>query len=169
LLKLPGDGSAPAPESIDRRLKPGKLKNWQKRYNEEELGVPLALVQQGEPQSEPTAVWCEAKLIECVGFVIEPDLFLDRDVIEVPGLPEPSLEHVGELSPGPDFENDGAGEAQINQEQEEILDWSALDVLALQSCHDYSQLWRSNVPSRYHLFPWMILPRTPRNQLASQT
>lgn len=55
LLKLPGNGNAPAPESIDRRLKPGKLKNWQRRYNEEELGVPLALVQQGEFQSESTA------------------------------------------------------------------------------------------------------------------
>jgi len=128
LLKLPVDGSAPAPESIDRRLKPGKLKNWQKRYNEEELGVPLALVQQGEPQSESTS-WCgAAKLIKCVGFVIEPDLFLDRDVIEIPDLSEPSLEHVGELSPVPDFENDGTGEAQISQKQEEIVDWSALEV-----------------------------------------
>jgi hypothetical protein len=63
LLKLPGGGSAPAPESIDRRLKAGKLKNWQRRYNEEELGVPLDLVQQGESQSESNAGCGEAKLI----------------------------------------------------------------------------------------------------------
>jgi len=59
LLKLPGNGSTPAPESIDRRLKLGKLKNWQRRYNEEELGVPLALVQQGEPLSESIARYGE--------------------------------------------------------------------------------------------------------------
>ena len=127
LLKLPGDGSAPAPESIDRRLKLGKLKNWQRRYNEEELGVPLALVQQGEPQSESTAGCGEAKLIECVGLVPEPDLFLDRDMVEITDLLEPSLEPVGERSLGSDIENDGT-EAHISQEHEEILDWSALDV-----------------------------------------
>ncbi len=64
LLKLPGNGIASAPESIDRRLKAGKLKNWQRRYNEEELGVPLALVQQGGLQSESTAGCGEAKLME---------------------------------------------------------------------------------------------------------
>lgn len=63
LLKLPGDGSAPAPESIDRRLKLGKLRNWQRRYNEEDLGVPLALIQQAEPQGESTIGLGEAKLI----------------------------------------------------------------------------------------------------------
>ncbi len=129
LLKLPGDGStsAPAPESIDRRMKSGKLKNWQMRYNEEELGVPLTLVQQGEPQSESTAGSSEAKLIECVGLVPEPDHFVGRDTVEIKHLPEPALEAVGEGSLGFKFGNDGT-EAQIGQEHEEILDWSKLDV-----------------------------------------
>ena len=127
LMKLPGGGSAPAPESIDRRLKPGKLKNWQRRYNEEELGVPRALVQQGGSPSKSTAGCGEAKLIECVGLVPEPDLILDRDMVEITDLSEPSLESVGERSRGSEFENDST-EAHITQEHEEILDWSTLDI-----------------------------------------
>jgi tetratricopeptide (TPR) repeat protein len=128
LLKLPGNGNGPAPESIDRRLKPGKLKNWQRRYNEEELGVPLALVQQGEPQSKSSAGCGEAKLIECVELVPEPDPLLGRDIIEITDLSEPSLESVGERSLGSDFENDGTKDAQMGQEHEEILHWSALNL-----------------------------------------
>ena len=50
LLKLPGDGSAPAPESIDRRLKLGKLKNWQRRYRGEVTWVSLPLSQRSLDQ-----------------------------------------------------------------------------------------------------------------------
>jgi hypothetical protein len=48
-------------------------------------------------------------------------------VIEITDLPEPSLEPVRKLSPIPDFENDG-NEAQIGEEHEEIVDWSAMDI-----------------------------------------
>ena len=60
----------------------------------------------------------------------EPDLFLGRDMMdqmEIADLPDPSLEPVAERSLGSEFENDGT-EAQIGQVDEEILDWSALDV-----------------------------------------
>jgi len=49
------------------------------------------------------------------------------DQMEIADLPDPSLEPVAERSLGSEFENDGT-EAQIGQVDEEILDWSALDV-----------------------------------------
>jgi tetratricopeptide (TPR) repeat protein len=67
------------------------------------------------------------KVIECVGLVPEAGLLLGRDMIELPDLPEPFLESVGERSLDSDFENDGT-EAHIGQQHEKILDWSALDI-----------------------------------------
>lgn len=49
-------------------------------------------------------------------------------MIKIPDLPEMPLENASELSLGLELENDGNGEAKNTQEQEDILDWSTVDV-----------------------------------------
>lgn len=54
LEAMPRSIHEPAPDLKDRRLKPGKLKNWRRRYRGEVREVPLALSQRSVSQGKST-------------------------------------------------------------------------------------------------------------------